>query len=130
MRRGSDYLDAQISRSNMITTFELHSKGHMHEIQSGRHACFYVAKAEDLNVESSYFLLAYIGISLVELRMFISLHNLTYTRSISAKRKKTSFRECINHETSVFTLMQKSFNSIYFRLHIIQHFLLATIIST
>lgn len=92
-----------------IATFELHSEGHVEEMQSERDASFYLARAEDLNVESSYFLLIYIGIGFVELWVFISLQNPTYIWSIDAKRKKFSLKECMNHETPFFTLMQMSF---------------------
>lgn len=97
-----------------ITTLKLHLEGHVEEIQSKKHASFYVAKVEGVNVENIYFLLVYIGISFVEFMVFISLQNLTYTQSTSTNRKEFSLRECMNHETPIFTLMQKYFNSIYF----------------
>lgn len=85
-----------------ITTFNLHFERHKEKTQSEGLACFYVAKAEDVNVKRSYFLLVYIGILFVEFGVFISLQNLTYTRSTSTKRKEFSWRECMNHETPFF----------------------------
>lgn len=70
-----------------ITTLKLHSEGHMEKMQGERHTGFYVAKAEDVNIESNYFLLVYIGISFVEFGVFISLQNITYTRSTNTERK-------------------------------------------
>lgn len=96
-----------------ITTFRLHSEGHMEKMQSEGHASFYMAKAEDVNIESSYSLLVYIGTSFVEFSVFILLQNLTYTRSTIAKRKVFSLRECMNHETPLFYFNAKSCNSIY-----------------
>lgn len=40
MRRGNSYLGAYVSRSNMITAFELPSEGHMEEMQSERQEGF------------------------------------------------------------------------------------------
>ena len=88
-----------------------------------------MAKAEDLSVERSYFLIVYIGISFLELGVFILLQNLICTQSVNIKRKKSPLRECMKHETPIFTLMLKSFKLIYlfqynyFHLYIIQHFL-------
>lgn len=83
MCRGSSYLSAEVSRSNMIIFLGLLSKGHMKEIQGERHAGVYMAKAKDLNVVSCYFLLVYTGISFLEPWVLILLQNIICTQSIS-----------------------------------------------
>lgn len=71
-----------------ITAFELHSEGHMEEMQSERHASFYVVIVEDLNVESSYFLIVYIGILFVEFRGSF-YYRISLTLEVLALREKS-----------------------------------------
>lgn len=61
-------------------------------MQGERHAGIYVTKAENLNVESSYFLLVYIGISFLEPGVFIFTKK-TYLHSKYQRLEKRFFTE-------------------------------------